>query len=137
MLMENIQRSDLTVYEQAQGFQMMLDMGCPAGVSPRAWGTGSGGCSAGGSSLDTHPPSVYWHRREPADPHSRGEHLVHPHVFPGHVALPPPQGTTDRPAFLAAARRRCPITTVYWPLLMGTTVRFCSTPLALMLSDSS
>lgn len=27
MLMENIQRSDLTVYEQAQGFQMMLDMG--------------------------------------------------------------------------------------------------------------
>lgn len=27
MLMENIQRSDLTVYEQAQGFQMMLDLG--------------------------------------------------------------------------------------------------------------
>lgn len=27
MLMENIQRTDLTVYEQAQGFQMMLDMG--------------------------------------------------------------------------------------------------------------
>lgn len=27
MLMENIQRADLTVYEQAQGFQMMLDMG--------------------------------------------------------------------------------------------------------------
>ncbi len=27
MLMENIQRSDLTVYEQAQGFQLMLDMG--------------------------------------------------------------------------------------------------------------
>ena len=27
MLMENIQRSDLTVYEQAQGFQMMLNMG--------------------------------------------------------------------------------------------------------------
>lgn len=27
MLMENIQRSDLTVYEQAHGFQMMLDMG--------------------------------------------------------------------------------------------------------------
>lgn len=25
--MENMQRSDLTVYEQAQGFQMMLDMG--------------------------------------------------------------------------------------------------------------
>lgn len=27
MLLENMQRSDLTVYEQAQGFQMMLDMG--------------------------------------------------------------------------------------------------------------
>lgn len=27
MLMENIQRADLTVYEQAQGFQMMLDLG--------------------------------------------------------------------------------------------------------------
>lgn len=27
MLMENIQRSDLTIYEQAQGFQMMLDLG--------------------------------------------------------------------------------------------------------------
>ena len=27
MLLENIQRSDLTVYEQAQGFQMMLDLG--------------------------------------------------------------------------------------------------------------
>ena len=27
MLMENIQRSDLSVYEQAQGFQMMLDLG--------------------------------------------------------------------------------------------------------------
>ena len=27
MLEENMQRSDLTVYEQAQGFQMMLDMG--------------------------------------------------------------------------------------------------------------
>lgn len=27
MLMENIQRADLTVYEQAQGFQLMLDMG--------------------------------------------------------------------------------------------------------------
>lgn len=27
MLMENMQRSDLTVYEQAKGFQMMLDMG--------------------------------------------------------------------------------------------------------------
>lgn len=27
MLMENMQRSDLTVYEQAQGFQMMMDLG--------------------------------------------------------------------------------------------------------------
>lgn len=27
ILLENIQRSDLTVYEQAQGFQMMLDLG--------------------------------------------------------------------------------------------------------------
>lgn len=27
MLMENIQRADLTAYEQAQGFQMMLDLG--------------------------------------------------------------------------------------------------------------
>ena len=27
MLLENMQRSDLTAYEQAQGFQMMLDMG--------------------------------------------------------------------------------------------------------------
>jgi ParB family chromosome partitioning protein len=27
MLMENMQRSDLTVYEQAEGFQMMLDLG--------------------------------------------------------------------------------------------------------------
>lgn len=27
MLMENIQRADLTVYEQAQGFQLMLDLG--------------------------------------------------------------------------------------------------------------
>lgn len=27
MLMENMQRTDLTVYEQAQGFQMMLDLG--------------------------------------------------------------------------------------------------------------
>lgn len=29
MLLENMQRSDLTVYEQAQGFQMMLDLGTP------------------------------------------------------------------------------------------------------------
>lgn len=27
MLLENMQRTDLTIYEQAQGFQMMLDMG--------------------------------------------------------------------------------------------------------------
>lgn len=27
MLLENIQRNDLTIYEQAQGFQMMLDLG--------------------------------------------------------------------------------------------------------------
>ncbi|MBE6671614.1 MAG: ParB/RepB/Spo0J family partition protein, partial [Ruminococcaceae bacterium] len=27
MLLENMQRSDLTVYEQAQGFQMMMDLG--------------------------------------------------------------------------------------------------------------
>ena len=30
MLLENMQRSDLTVYEQAQGFQMMLDLGATA-----------------------------------------------------------------------------------------------------------
>ncbi len=28
MLLENMQRSDLTVYEQAQGFQQLLDFGC-------------------------------------------------------------------------------------------------------------
>lgn len=27
MLEENMQRNDLTIYEQAQGFQMMLDLG--------------------------------------------------------------------------------------------------------------
>lgn len=27
MLLENIQRNDLTIYEQAQGFQMVLDLG--------------------------------------------------------------------------------------------------------------
>ena len=27
MLLENMQRSDLTMYEQAQGFQMMIDLG--------------------------------------------------------------------------------------------------------------
>ena len=27
MLLENIQREDLTIQEQAQGFQMMLDLG--------------------------------------------------------------------------------------------------------------
>jgi len=31
MLLENMQRSDLTVYEQAQGFQMMLDLGDTVG----------------------------------------------------------------------------------------------------------
>ena len=31
MLMENMQRQDLTVYEQAQGFQMMMDLGFSAG----------------------------------------------------------------------------------------------------------
>ena len=31
MLMENMQRADLTVYEQAQGFQMMMDLGFKAG----------------------------------------------------------------------------------------------------------
>ena len=31
MLMENMQRADLTVYEQAQGFQMMMDLGFRAG----------------------------------------------------------------------------------------------------------
>lgn len=30
MLMENMQRADLTVYEQAQGFQMMMDLGFTA-----------------------------------------------------------------------------------------------------------
>ncbi len=30
MLMENMQRADLTVYEQAQGFQMMMDLGYSA-----------------------------------------------------------------------------------------------------------
>lgn len=30
MLMENMQRADLTVYEQAQGFQMMMDLGFSA-----------------------------------------------------------------------------------------------------------
>lgn len=29
MMVENMQRTDLTVYEQAQGFQMMLDLGSP------------------------------------------------------------------------------------------------------------
>lgn len=31
MMVENIQRSDLTVYEQAEGFQLMLDMGSTVG----------------------------------------------------------------------------------------------------------
>lgn len=38
MLLENMQRSDLTVYEQAQGFQMMFDLG--AGVDEIAEKTG-------------------------------------------------------------------------------------------------
>lgn len=38
MLMENMQRSDLTVYEQAQGFQMMFDFG--EGVADIAEATG-------------------------------------------------------------------------------------------------
>lgn len=29
MLLENMQRSDLTVYEQAQGMQMMFNLGVP------------------------------------------------------------------------------------------------------------
>ena len=36
MLMENMQRADLTVYEQAQGFQMMMDLGFrPEEISER------------------------------------------------------------------------------------------------------
>lgn len=36
MLLENMQRSDLTAYEQAQGFQMMLDLGeSVAGISEK------------------------------------------------------------------------------------------------------
>ena len=36
MLLENMQRSDLTVYEQAQGFQMMIDMGdTPEGIAAK------------------------------------------------------------------------------------------------------
>ena len=31
MLMENMQRADLTIYEQAQGFQMMMDLGFTVG----------------------------------------------------------------------------------------------------------
>ena len=38
MLLENMQRSDLTVYEQAQGFQMMLNMG--DSIADIASGTG-------------------------------------------------------------------------------------------------
>lgn len=36
MLLENMQRSDLTLYEQAQGFQMMIDFGeTPASISKK------------------------------------------------------------------------------------------------------
>lgn len=36
MLLENMQREDLTVYEQAQGFQMMIDMGdTPEGIAEK------------------------------------------------------------------------------------------------------
>lgn len=38
MLMENMQRADLTVYEQAQGFQMMMDLG----YSPKEIGEKTG-----------------------------------------------------------------------------------------------
>ena len=38
MLMENMQRADLTVYEQAQGFQMMMDLG----FSPKEIGEKTG-----------------------------------------------------------------------------------------------
>lgn len=37
MLLENMQRSDLTIYEQAKGFQMMLDLGdTVAGISEKS-----------------------------------------------------------------------------------------------------
>ena len=40
MLMENMQRADLTVYEQAQGFQMMMDLGFTAGEIAEKTGFG-------------------------------------------------------------------------------------------------
>ena len=40
MLMENMQRADLTVYEQAQGFQMMMDLGFSAGEIAEKTGFG-------------------------------------------------------------------------------------------------
>ena len=40
MLMENMQRADLTVYEQAQGFQMMMDLGYSAGEIAEKTGFG-------------------------------------------------------------------------------------------------
>ena len=40
MLMENMQRADLTVYEQAQGFQMMMDLGFTAGEIAERTGFG-------------------------------------------------------------------------------------------------
>ena len=40
MLEENMQRADLTVYEQAQGFQMMMDLGYSAGEIAEKTGFG-------------------------------------------------------------------------------------------------
>ena len=40
MLMENMQRADLTVYEQAQGFQMMMDLGFTPGEIAEKTGFG-------------------------------------------------------------------------------------------------
>ena len=40
MLMENMQRADLTIYEQAQGFQMMMDLGFTAGEIAEKTGFG-------------------------------------------------------------------------------------------------
>lgn len=49
MMVENMQRSDLTVYEQAQGFQMMMDFGQTVSRSPTSRGSPSplsGGASS-------------------------------------------------------------------------------------------
>ena len=40
MLMENMQRADLTIYEQAQGFQMMMDLGFSVGEIAEKTGFG-------------------------------------------------------------------------------------------------